>query len=83
MYQALCLEPIEVSTAISWSKWEDFCKPQANELRATCDHSSHSAKPSHANEMLKTVLKQLVLCICPQETISILSREIFLFCLQD
>ena len=28
-----CLESSEVSTAILWSKWQDFCKPQANELR--------------------------------------------------
>ena len=34
MYQSWCLEPSEVSTANIWAKWEEFCKPQDNKLRA-------------------------------------------------
>ena len=32
MFQAMCVESSKVSTAILWSKLEDFCKPHANEL---------------------------------------------------
>ena len=37
VYQAWCLEPSEVSKVILWEKWEDFYKPQGNELRARYD----------------------------------------------
>ena len=32
--QAWSLEPSDVFTTILWSKWEGFCKPQTNKLRA-------------------------------------------------
>ena len=37
MYQAWCLDPIQISTETLWTAWEEFCKPQANEMRGRYD----------------------------------------------
>ena len=74
----------EVSITILWSKWEDFCKPQANEPRAIYDlFKSFIQAGSCVDEWYNTGLKWLALCSYHQETTSILSRDIFLFHLQN
>ena len=55
MYQVWCLEPSEVSKVILWSKWKDFCKPQANDLRARYNLSKIF---SQAGSLLMNDIKQ-------------------------
>ena len=47
IYQVWCLQSSEVSKDILWYKFEDLCKPQANELRTRNALSRHSAKQVH------------------------------------
>ena len=78
------LEPSKLSTAVLWSKWEDFCKPQGNELKARYDHlKSFSQAGLYDDERYNTVLKHLATYSYPQVTTSILYKNIFLFGLPD
>ena len=69
-----------LSLDVLWSKYEDFCKPQANEARAIFD-----LRPSfrHGNrsvdEWYNAVQAQVSLAKYPPETTSILHRDIFCF----
>ena len=70
--EELCLGTI-------WQKYEEFCKPQANELRARFDLStSFKQDQMSVDEWYNKVQTQIRLCNYPQETTQILQRDIFL-----
>ena len=37
MYEVWCLDSSEISTVTLWSKWEEYCDAQANELKSRYD----------------------------------------------
>ena len=45
MYKVWSLEYNEISTETLWVKWDEFCKPQANELRTTYDLLKSFSQP--------------------------------------
>ena len=63
-----------------WCNWEEFCKPEANEMRARYDLFKLSSETgASVDKWNNKVYKQLVPYEYPQKTASILSRDIFLF----
>ena len=73
----LCLDTI-------WQKYEEFCKPQANELRARFDLlTSFKQDQLTVDEWYNKVQTQIGLCNYPQETSQILQRDIFWFFLSN
>ena len=62
-----------------WQKYEEFCKPQTNELRARF-HLLTSFKQHQmlVDEWYNKVQTQIGLCNYPQETAQILQRDIYL-----
>ena len=69
--QELCLDTI-------WQKYEEFCKPQANELRARFDLlTSFKQDQMSVDEWYNKVQTQIGLCNYPPETAQILQRDIF------
>ena len=75
--EELCLDTI-------WSKYKDFCKPQANEVRARFDllTSFHQGSRS-VDEWYNTVKAQVSFAKYPHETVNILHCDIFWFFLKD
>ena len=66
MYQVWFLESCTYNHPL-WSKREDFCKPQSNELRVRYDlFKSFSQAGSYVDGWYYTVLNQLALCGYPQ-----------------
>ena len=75
--EELCLDTI-------WQKYEEFCKPQANELRARFDLlTSFKQDQMSVDEWYNKVQTQMGLCNYPQETAQILQRDIFWFFLSN
>ena len=73
----MCLDTI-------WQKYEEFCKPQANELRARFDLlTSFKQDQMSVDEWYNKVQTQIGLCNYPQETAQILQRDIFWFFLSN
>ena len=67
-----------------WDKFEEHCKPQANELRAHYDLLKKLKQASlSCNQFFAAIQNQLSLCQYPTETHNILKRDIFLFGLSD
>ena len=65
-------------------KIEEFCKPQANELRARFDLlTSFRQADMSVDEWYNAVQTQVALAKYPQETAQILQRDIFWFFLKD
>ena len=65
-------------------KIEEFCKPQANELRARFDLlTSFRQADMSVDEWYNAVQTQLGLAKYPKETAVILQRDIFWFVLKD
>ena len=61
-----------------WEKFEDFCKPQLNEVRVRFDLlTSFWQGNKSANEWYNALQTQVVLAKYPQETVQILQRDIF------
>ena len=74
----------EITLATLWTKFEDFCKPQSNEVRARFDLlTSFRQGDKSVDEWFNAVQKQIHLCKYPPETASILQRDIFWFYLKD
>ena len=74
----------ELTLEVIWEKFEEFCKPQANELRARFDllTSFRQVDPS-VDQWYNVVQTQVVLANYPQETAQILQRDIFWLFLND
>ena len=73
----LCLDNI-------WSKYEDFCKLQANKFRARFDLLTSFRQGNRSvDEWYNTVQAQVSLAKYPPQTASILHQDIFWFFLKD
>ena len=70
----------DLTLEIIWKKFEEFFKPQANELRARFDLlTSFKQTDMSVDEWYNTVQTQVSLCKYPLETAQILQRDIFCF----
>ena len=69
---------------VIWKKFEEFCKPQANEVRARFDLlTSFRQGDMSVNERYNAVQTQVALAKYPQETAQNLQRDVFWFFLED
>ena len=67
-----------------WEKFEEFCKPQSNEVRARFDLlTSFQQGNKSVDEWYNAVQTQVALAKYPPETAKILHRDIFWFFLKD
>ena len=74
----------ELTLETLWTNFEDFCKPQANEVRARFDLlTSFRQGDKSVDEWFNAVQTQINLCQYPPETANILQRDIFWFFLKD
>ena len=74
----------DLSLEVIWKKYEEFCKPQANELRARFDLlTSFRQADMSVDEWYNAVQTQVALSRYPPETPQILQRDIFWFFLKD
>ena len=73
----------ELALDVIWEKFEEFCKPQSNEVRARFDLLA-SFRPGErsVDEWYNGVQTQVALAKYPQETTKILHRDIFWFFLE-
>ena len=70
--------PEETSLEIIWQKFEEFCNPQTNEIRARFDLlTSVRQGDQSVDEWHNAVQSQINLAKYPQETARILQRDIF------
>ena len=70
----------DLSLNIIWKKYEEFCKPQANELRARFDLLTRFRQADMSvDEWYNAVQTQVALSKYPPETAQILQRDIFWF----
>ena len=83
-YVAWCLSADELNLDTIWSKYEDICKPQANEVRTRFDllTSFHQGNRS-VDEWYNVVQAQVCLAKYPHETANTLHHNIFWFFLKD
>ena len=73
-----CLPNEDLSLDVTWSKYEDFCKPQTNEFRARLDLLKSFRQGNRSvNEWYNAALAQVSLAKYPPETTCILHRNIF------
>ena len=74
----------DITLETLWNKFEEFCKPQANEVRARFDLlTSFRQGEKSVDEWFNAVQKQVNLCKYPPQTANILQRDIFWFYLKD
>ena len=67
-----------------WNKFEEFCKPQINDVRARFDLlTSFRQGDKSVDEWYNAVQAQINLAKYPAETAKILHRNIFWFFLRD
>ena len=84
LYTSRNLPNEDLSLEIIWKKFEEFCKPQANELRARFDLlTSFRQAAMSVDEWYNAVQTQVALSKYPPETAQILQRDIFWFFLKD
>ena len=70
----------DLSLDTSWEHFEEFCKPQVNEVRAHFDLlTSFRQGTRSVDEWYNAVQAQLNLAKYPPETAKILHRDIFCF----
>ena len=78
------MSPEETTLEIIWQKFEEFCKPQTNEIRARFDLlTSFRQGDQSVDKWYNAVQVQINLAKYPQETAKILQRDIFWFFLKD
>ena len=83
-YVSWCLPPEELCLDVIWNKFEEFCKPQTNEIRARFDPLTSFRQGDHSvDEWYNAVQAQINLAKYPQETARILHRDIFWFFFRD
>ena len=69
---------------VTWKKFEEFCKPQVNEVRARFDLlTSFRQGDLSIDQWYNTVQTQVAFAKYPQETTQILQMDIFWFFLKD
>ena len=74
----------ELSLDIIWDRFEEFCKPQSNEVRAPFDLlTSFRQGNCSVDEWYNVVQSQVNLAKYPLETAKILHCDIFWFFLRD
>ena len=74
----------DLALEVIWKKFEEFCKPQENELRARFDLvTSFRQADMNVNEWYSAVQTQVTLTRYPYKTAQILQRDIFWFFLKD
>ena len=79
-YVSWCLPTEHLSLAVTWSKYEDFCKPQTNEVRARFDLLTSFRQGNRSvDEWYNVVQTQVSLAKYLPETAGILHRDIFCF----
>ena len=70
----------ELTLEVIWKRFEEFCKPQANEVRARFDLLTSFRQGEHSiDEWYSSVPTQVALAKYPQKTAQILQRDIFWF----
>ena len=78
------LSPEEICLEVIWRKFEEFCKPQTNEIRARFDLLTSFRQGEHSvDKLYNAVQAPINLARYPQETPRILQRDIFWFFLKD
>ena len=83
-YVSWCLSLDELCLDVIWNKFEEFCKPQTNEIRARFDLlTSFRQGDCSVNEWYNDIQAQINLAKYPQETARILHRDILSFFLRD
>ena len=74
----------ELALYVIWEKFEEFCKPQSNEVRERFDLlTSFTQGERSVDKWYNVVQTQIALAKYPQETAKILHRYIFWFFLRD
>ena len=74
----------QLTLEIIWAKFEEFCKPQSNEVHARFDLLTSFWQGNRGvNEWYNVVQTQVNLAKYPPETAKILQRDIFWFFLRD
>ena len=74
----------QLTLEIIWGKFEDFCKPQSNEVHARFDLLTSFWQGNRSvDEWYNAVQAQVNLAKYPPETAKILQRDIFRFFLHD
>ena len=83
-YVSWCLPTEEICSDTIWSKYEDFYKPQVNEVRARFDLLTSFCQGNRSvDEWHNAVQAQVSLCKYPQATANILHHDIIWFFLKD
>ena len=79
-YLSWNLSSEEFTLEVLWEKFEEFCKPQSNEVRARFDLLTHFKQGNRSvDEWYNAVQTQTVLARYPQEAAKILHRDTFWF----
>ena len=74
----------QLTLEIIWGKFEDFCKPQSNEVCTRLDLlTSFQQDDRSVDEWYNAVQAQVNLVKHPPETANVLQRDIFWFFLRD
>ena len=74
----------ELTLETLWTNFEDFCKPQSNEVRARFHLlTTFRQGDKSVDEWFNAVQTQINLCQYPSETANILQHDIFWFFLKD
>ena len=84
LYISWSIPKEELTLDAIWAKFEEFLKPQTNEVRARFDllTSFHQGN-RNINEWYNAVQGQVNLAKYPLETVKILHRDIFWFFMKD
>ena len=77
-YVSWCLPAEELTLDTIWGKFEEFCKPHSNEVRAHFDLlTSFRQGNKSVDERYNALQVQVNLAKYPPETVQILHRDIF------
>ena len=77
-YVSWCLPPEELCLKVHWTKFQEFCKPQTNEVRARFDLLTSFRQGDHSvDKWNNAVQAQINLAKYPPETAKILHRDVF------
>ena len=83
-YMSWCLPTEDLSLDVIWSKYEDFCKPQTNEVKARFDLVTSLRQGNRfVDEWYDAVQVQVSLAKYQLGTARFLHRDIFCFFLKD
>ena len=83
-YVSWCLPTEDLGLEVIWAKYEDFCEPQTNGVRARFELLTKFRQGNQSvDEWYNAVQAQVSLAKYPPETATILHRDIFWFFLKD